>query len=85
MSTEPIVRTVKRYVCPWCHRGHSRKPSCVAHMQECFANPARRACKTCRNLCGSGPGPASCWVGLEPFTVDCPQWAPWSDGLREGS
>ena len=35
----PIERRVIRYVCPFCSRGHSARPSAFAHIARCYRNP----------------------------------------------
>ena len=88
--TAPLERRVTRYVCPFCHRGHSKKPAAVEHVAVCFRNPERRACPGCVHfkLCCTGfecgcAGEPYCDVGL-PFpcdesphvAVDCEQFVP---------
>lgn len=49
-TVEPTVVTVKRYVCPFCSRGRSKRPATVEHIGRCWMNPAVRSCKTCAHL-----------------------------------
>lgn len=44
---QPIVKMVKRFVCPFCDRGHGKRASAVNHIARCFKNPAAMGCKTC--------------------------------------
>lgn len=37
-----------RWKCDWCGKTASRKKSIERHEATCFANPGRRACKTCK-------------------------------------
>jgi len=38
-----------RWKCDWCGKTASRKKSIERHEATCFANPAKRACKTCKH------------------------------------
>lgn len=58
---EPRVITVKRYVCPFCHRGHSKQPAAAAHIARCWSSPELRGCKSCTYLGVEAPEPE---VGL---------------------
>lgn len=76
-----------RWKCDWCGKTASRKKSTEKHEATCFANPARRACKTCKHD-HKEPDPDGCWcekdarayAGIEPTTLtcrcDCPEWEP---------
>lgn len=41
------VRVVRRFICKFCRRGHSKEAAAYAHALRCFRNPAARSCKTC--------------------------------------
>lgn len=41
------ARHVIRYVCPFCHRGHSKVSAGERHLSRCWRNPAAHGCKTC--------------------------------------
>ena len=72
----PIAHKVTVYGCCWkCGGRRSQNVKLIEkHEQTCFANPARRACKTCDHDWPVG----ACALGLLPdgqmATVDCPGW-----------
>jgi hypothetical protein len=47
--TEPIEVVAKRYRCPHCRKSWAHKATAAKHMPLCFADPARRTCKTCKH------------------------------------
>jgi hypothetical protein len=62
MSLEVIVRTVKRYYCPYCGKGYMRKRAAEEHVQECPKDPETCACQTCYHDCEF------------PLFKHCPDW-----------
>ena len=58
--SEPIPVMVRRYMCPHCSRGHSKKAAAVAHIARCWLNQENRTCKTCVHF---DPG----YVGMPCF------------------
>jgi hypothetical protein len=64
------VVTVRRYVCPHCHRGRAKESSIYAHLQFCWKNPAAKSCGSCANYCKeedrylSTYSPARCAEGV---------------------
>jgi hypothetical protein len=71
---EPIVRTVKRYVCPFCHRGRSKALYAQDHIDQCWKNPATRSCGSCPHYRPGYPASyeepgcdPSCAIGADPF------------------
>jgi hypothetical protein len=44
---EPIAYVTTRHRCPHCRKSYAHKAGAQAHMLLCFADPARRTCKTC--------------------------------------
>lgn len=86
-ETAPTVITVKRFVCPFCHRGHSKRPDAEAHIARCFSNPVLRGCKSCACLEIHEPEPEVGLSGGEFCMADsidlsagrrtgCPLWEP---------
>lgn len=83
--SEPIEIQVVRFVCPHCHRGHSKRAPCVGHIGRCFSNPEVRACKTCvhfnKGHRGDGtfdnpPEPESCGEGVHNrIPQGCKYWS----------
>jgi len=51
LMSVPIEIRVIRFVCPYCHRGHSKRAAAEAHIARCWANPAKRACLSCEHYC----------------------------------
>ena len=88
MSAVPIEIQVKRYICPFCHRGRSRRPAAVEHIGRCWKNPATKACRTCSNFVPDESEPEVGWnapeycaagVTLPPpshgsMVTDCEKW-----------
>ena len=66
MSAEPIVREVKRYVCPFCHTGRSKRPTAQAHIDQCWMNPAQQSCGTCAHYDKGYPGDYDEGPGEDP-------------------
>lgn len=40
---------VAAFKCEYCDKIYKLKPSCAGHERRCFANPKRKACRTCKN------------------------------------
>jgi hypothetical protein len=76
----PIEIRVIRFVCPYCHRGHSKRASAESHIARCFANAAVHACRTCEHYCkASGHGEeyeaAGCAEGhSDSLPKGCEEW-----------
>ena len=76
-----------RWKCDWCGKTASRKKSTERHEETCFANPAKRACKTCKHD-HKEPDPDDCYcekdardcAGFESTKLicraNCPDWEP---------
>lgn len=47
MTAVPVEITVKRWLCPYCRRSHSKKPAAIGHATRCWSNPDTRTCRTC--------------------------------------
>ncbi len=43
------MKEVTAYACSYCEKIYKNKSSAVSHEKKCFANPARRACRTCKH------------------------------------
>lgn len=83
---EPLVREVKRYVCPFCRRGHSTRRNAQHHIDGCWRNPVTRSCLTCAlfrpgdwsalNTCGAGLDfPSHPYrEGDKTLATNCPKW-----------
>jgi hypothetical protein len=79
---EPIAFVTMRHRCPHCRRSYAHKATAVRHMSLCFADPARRTCKTCKHDVPAEGGhdlhvndyePRHCAEGMEqgPSCVEC--------------
>ena len=87
MDTHPIVRTVNRYYCPFCNRGHMTATAARNHIGRCWKNSAARGCKTCAfyepgektDWTTGYPGaPETCGEGLAlapTLRIGCAQWS----------
>lgn len=78
-----------RWKCDWCGKTASRKRSMANHEITCFANPARRACRTCKHD-HKKPDPDDCYCEIDSThrphaeypdgpgkitcCADCPDW-----------
>jgi len=85
----PIAYVVTLYGCCWkCGGRRTTKRELIEkHEQTCFANPARRACKTCKHDHKS-PDPEDCYCAIGDGELreidgatltcraDCPGWEP---------
>jgi hypothetical protein len=85
VTASPVAIRVTRYACPLCHRSHSKKAACTAHIARCWLNPAARACKTCVHYTPSEAGPypehpgwdEQCGLDIDligGLKVACPAW-----------
>jgi len=43
------MKEVKAYACSYCEKIYKNKSSAASHEKKCFANPARKACRTCKH------------------------------------
>jgi hypothetical protein len=87
MSALPREITVTRWVCPFCHRGRSKRAATEAHIARCWRNPAAKACTTCVNFIREDcepdvgyPGGEYCAAGVDLSAgpvprSGCGQWA----------
>lgn len=78
----PIERRVIRYVCPFCSRGHSARPSAFAHIARCYRNPAAKSCKTCAAY--QPPERADCYTGYPGCNEGCGEGEDLTNGLPVG-
>lgn len=83
-AAEPRVITVKRYVCPFCSRGHSKPVAAAAHIARCWKNPATRSCTTCKffeqvKCCGM-PDVYGCYTPMCPDTDTCGRGVSLAEG-----
>lgn len=75
---------VKRFGCDYCRKTMSRAIGMKEHEKMCFANPAKRACKSCKHdikeKCVDGDcycdvdGPRPYSNGVITCRYDCPLW-----------
>lgn len=80
-----IAYATTRHRCPHCRKSWAHKATAAKHQPVCFADPARRTCKTCKHdTPASGGGwdpetghddyePRHCALGYEqgPTCVEC--------------
>lgn len=76
--------TVTRYGCNWCRHTGSRKKAILKHEETCFANPAKRACKSCLHDIKEKGYDGDCYCDADadrPYRdgriacrSDCPLW-----------
>jgi len=77
---EPIPVVVTRWLCPYCHRGRSRRGPCEEHMARCWRNPALKGCKTCFFYERDSQG-EHCNAGFrlkDGLVTKCTKWKPES-------
>ena len=43
------MKEVTRYQCDYCDKIYKHKSSARKHERQCFANPATKACRTCKH------------------------------------
>lgn len=43
------MKKITAYACSYCGKIYKNKSSAASHEKKCFANPARRACRTCKH------------------------------------
>lgn len=44
------MQEVTRYKCDYCEKIYKHKSSARRHEKQCFANPKRKACRSCKHL-----------------------------------
>ena len=85
----PELKSITVYPCPYCGRLHKTVKGATSHQAQCYRNPARRACVTCRLFGAINREQYGYWgcvmgydkVYLEGYeqpvmTHDCDWWEP---------
>jgi len=51
LQAAPLVRKVRRYLCPFCLKSRAKEAPIRRHMAWCIYNPAAKSCLTCLYYC----------------------------------